>query len=156
MKRILVAMGILFTAVLGVAIGTLGYLGVMASQTADENKSAAVALVESVSETWSVDYSQSAFAPSAIAQASTPAGRRALAIMSRLGKLRSAHNTIQTGYKIDLETGTDVTVTFDGKFDFGSGAVTVVLRYIDDEARIVELDLKKIRLVRKRQRRVAV
>ncbi len=156
MRRTLIAMGVLFTGLIGVGLGGLGYLGVVASQSSEDNKSAAVALVETVSETWSVDYSQTAFTPSALAQASTPAGRRALAVMSRLGQLRSARNVRQTGYEIDFETGTTVTIAFDGNFEYGSGAVIVAVRYANDQARIVELDLKKIRLVRKRQRRVAV
>lgn len=156
MRRILIVMGVLFTGLIGVAIGSIGYLGVLASHSAEDNKSAAVALVETVSETWSIDDSQAVFTPSARAQASTLNGRKALAIMSRLGQLKSARNARQTGYEIDFETGTTVTITFDGRFDYGSGAVTVVLRFTDDDARIVELDLKKIRIVRKRQRRVAV
>jgi len=76
--------------------------------------------------------------------------------MSRLGELQSAHNARQTDYEIDFETGTTVTITFDGRFENGSGAVHVVVRYSNDQARIVALDLKKIRLVRKRQRRVSV
>lgn len=156
MRRLLISMGVIFTGLLGLVFGVLAYVGVLASQSADHNKSAAIALVEEVSATWSIDYNQTAFAPSALAQASTPAGRRALAVMSRLGQLKGATHVSQTGYEIDFETGTTVTIAFHGEFQHGSGAVTVVMRFIDEQPRIVELDLKKILLVRKRQRRVAV
>ena len=156
MRRILIAMGVLFTGLIGVALGSFGTLGVLASHSAENNKSAAIALVETVSESWSIDDSYAVFTPAARAQASTRSGRRALAVMSRLGQLHSARDAQQTGYAIDFETGTTVTITFDGRFDHGSGEVTVVLRFSNNEARIVELDLKKIRIVRKRQRRVAV
>lgn len=156
MRRVLIAVSVLCAGLMGGALGSFGTLGVVASYSAENNTSAAIALVETVSETWSIDDSHAVFTPSARAQASTPSGRRALAVMSRLGQLKSARNARQIAYEIDFETGTTVTITFDGHFDHGSGKVTVTLRFADDDARIVELDLKNIRIVRKRQRRVAV
>lgn len=156
MRRLLLGMGLVLTCVIGLGLASIGTVAFLAVQTRDDNTANAIELVQTVSQTWSIDHTQETFSPVALAQASTPAGRKALSVMSRLGMLNDTHNVSQTGYKIDFETGTTVTVTFDGHFDHGIAAVTVVLRYIDDKARIVELDMKKIRLVRKRQRRVAV
>jgi len=37
MRRVFIVMGVLFTGLIGVALGGLGYLGVMASQSAETN-----------------------------------------------------------------------------------------------------------------------
>ena len=156
MRRFLFVMGLIFVGLLGSGIAALGYVGVLASQSAEDNKKAAVDLVKDVSDTWSVDRVANVFTPAALAQATSRQGRTAMAVMSRLGSLREVRNVRQTGYNIDFVTGTTVTVTFDGQFEFGKGAVTVTLRYMNDKPKIVELDLKQIRLRVVKQRRVAV
>lgn len=156
MRRAIFVMGIVFTGLIALVVSGIVYLGVAASYSAEGNSATAVQLVDTVSTTWSPDLHQEAFTPTALAQATTVAGRRALRTMSRLGRLRSTSNARQTGYAIDFDSGTKATVTFDGQFDHGSARVTVILRFDQDRARLVELDMKQIRLRVKRQRRAAV
>lgn len=156
MRRFLFVMGMVFTTALAVGLGSLGYVGFLASTSAETNTAYATGLVREVSQTWSAEHSQDVFTPTALAQATTASGRNALAVMSRLGELRATTDVRQTGYKIDLKTGTTATVSFDGRFDHGVSHVIVVLRISGDRARIVELDLKNIRLYPKPQRRAAV
>lgn len=156
MRRMIFVLGLIFVGLMSLAIGGLVYLGVAASYSAEANSTRAVQLVDTVSTTWSPSENQDVFTPTALAQATTVAGRNALRTMSRLGRLRSTSNLRQVGYAIDLETGTKSTVTFDGLFDHGRAKVTVVIRFRQGRAHIVELDMKQIRLRIKRQRRAAV
>lgn len=156
MRRFLLVMGILFTGLLGVGLGLLGTVGVLASHSSETNTERAVELVTDFSQTWSIDDAASSFTRSARAQASSRSGRHALHTMSRLGALQSINDPRQTAYNIDLDVGTTVTVQFKGQFEHGTADVTVFLRYVNDDAKIVELDMKKIRLRIQRQRRAAV
>lgn len=155
MKRFLMIMGFVCTAVLGVIGGGLGIVGLIANQTADANKVTAVKLVKDVSRTWSLAHSQDTFTPAALAQASTPAGRRALATMSRLGRLKDFRKIYQTSYHVEFGTGTRVTIEFEGRFAYGTASVVVVVELGDDDARIAELDLKHIQLRRRSQQTAA-
>nr|MCH9764486.1 hypothetical protein [Alphaproteobacteria bacterium] len=131
MKRILLVLGMIFAGLLGIILGGLGYVGVSASNSASENKATAVRLVHDVSQSWSLTRARRTFADAALAQASSRAGREALATMSRLGPLYDVRNIRQTGYRMEFGVGTTVTVAFKGLFKNGTGEVTVVLRFIN-------------------------
>lgn len=156
MRRLFLTVGLICTAVIGAGVAGLGYLGVLASTSADSNKAIAIALVEDVSQSWSMKDIRGLFTEAAAVQAQSRAGQRGLAVMSRLGRLQYASNVRQTGYRIDLVTGTTVTVSFDGRFQNGTSEVTLVFRYVGAAAKVVELDLQRIRVRRVHQRTAAV
>lgn len=156
MKQMLMTIGLIFTGTVGLAIASLIYVSLMVVHSSDTNKAHAIELVKQISHTWSLAANQDTFTPTALAHASTQQGRRSLAIMSRLGRLTKAGAMRQTGYSIDFDTATSVTLNFSGRFENGTSDVTVVLLLVDGLAKIHDLNLKNIRLWPRHQRSAAV
>lgn len=148
MKKFLLVMGVIFSALIGMLMGGMSYVGVKAANSAESNKEMAVSLVTTLSETWRAEGRRDVFTPAALKQVESPNGRQAIQVMSRLGKLVDVKGVEQTGYEMTYGGPTTATVRFTGKFEFGTSDVELTLQVDGENARIIELDLKKIRLDR--------
>ena len=146
MRKFLLAMGVIFSGLIGILIGSLSYVGIQAANSADDNKQMAVQLVTSLSETWHADGRRDIFTPAALQQVESPNGRQAISVMGRLGKLIDVENLQQTGYKVSYGEATTAKITFSGVFEHGTSEVELTLRVDGSRSRIIELNLKKIRL----------
>lgn len=146
MKKFFLAMGVIFSALIGVFIGSLSYIGVQAANTADENKQMAVELIEDLSMTWRAQGRRDIFTKAALTQIETANGRQAIQVMSRLGRLKDAQDVEQTGYKVVYGEGATATIRFSGVFENGTSDVELTLKAKGKKSRIIELDLTKIKI----------
>ena len=148
MKKFLLAMGVIFSALIGMLIGGMSYVGVKAANSAESNKELAVSLVTTLSKTWRAEGRRDVFTPAALKQVESPNGRQAIQVMSRLGKLMDVEGLKQTGFKMTYGAPATATVRFTGKFEFGTSDVELTLQVDGEDALIIELDLENIRLDR--------
>lgn len=146
MRKFMFAMGVMFSALIGVFIGSLSYIGVQAANTADDNKKMAVELIEDLSSTWQAAGRRDIFTTAALTQIETANGRQAIRVMSRLGQLVEARDLEQTGYKVAYGEGATATIRFSGVFENGTSDVDLTLKVKGRKSRIVELDLTKIKV----------
>lgn len=143
MKRFIMGAGIAFLGLIGVTIAGLGWFAYTAVSAADANKAAAVDIVLDMSKSWTVNGIEHRLTSDALENVSTSAGQQAMRAMSQLGVLVKASEVTQTEYKVDLKSGTSATVTFQGQFENGAGNVTVVLREVGNEMKLLSFNLKE-------------
>jgi hypothetical protein len=143
MKRFIIAAGIAFLGLIGVTIAGLGWFAYTAVSAADANKAAAVDIVLDMSKSWTLNGIEHRLTSDALESVSTSAGQQAMRAMSQLGVLVKASEVTQTAYTVDLKSGTSATVTFQGQFENGAGNVTVVLREVGNEMKLLSFNLKE-------------
>lgn len=148
LKKFLLAMGLVLTALIGGCLFLVGGVGLSAAEEAPRNKSVAVALTRDLARSWDVTDLKPHFVSAALGQIDLGRAQQSFEQLRGLGALESVRDMQQTSFYINTsfrgETIKTATVVLLAEFENGRARVIVQLASEGGEMKLMHVDVTQM------------
>jgi hypothetical protein len=154
-KKFLLAMGIVFTALVGSCMFVLGGVGLKAAEEAPQNKAVAAGIMRDLARAWDVNDLKPHFVSTALGQVNFGLAQQSINPLRALGALKSIEEAQQTAFHYNKsfggETTRTATITMVAEFENGRANVTVQLANEGSVMKLMHVNVAPIGDVRARK-----
>lgn len=154
-KKFLLAMGIVFTCLVGSCMFVLGGVGLNAAAEAPQNKSVAIAMTRDLARAWDVNDIKPHFVSSALGHINFSQAQQSMNSMKVLGALQNVEEVQQTSFNYNKsfsgQTTKTATITMVAEFENGRASVTIQLANEGSVMKLMHVNVRPIGDVRIRK-----
>jgi hypothetical protein len=152
LKKFFLAMGIVFTAVVGSCMLVLGGVGLNAAEEAPQNKAVAAAITRDLARAWDVNDLKPHFVGTALSQINFGLAQQSINPLRALGALQNITDAQQTAFNYSKsfggETTKTATITMVAEFENGRANVTMQLANEGSAMKLMHVNVAPIGDVR--------